>query len=268
MLLLTSAPVLAVMAQVRRERRSVPASASLAPCKRVVVAGNYPNGGLTGNIPNGTTDYIWQGWQTMEERNPFGGSGSTDTPIKQFVWGTYIDECLQINLLSVGGIAGDLFKMGRALIEARRAIQALRDFAAAGPLFESALGDAKGAFCISGALGATEASSFAAVPIQAAASALTSYAIFGNQAEALSTALNSALKQLLNGGIRGAGTAYEIISTMEKVLNAAYAGSGGLPKYITGLSRREYAARLAHALRQYNAAMAHCRCRCGANGRE
>ena len=61
------------------------------------------NGGLAGNIPNGTTDSLWQGWQTMEERNPFGGSGSTDTPTKQFIWGTYIDECLQINLLSVAG---------------------------------------------------------------------------------------------------------------------------------------------------------------------
>ena len=61
------------------------------------------NGGLAGNIPNGTTDYIWQGWQTMEERNPFGGSGSTDTPVKQYVWGQYIDECIQLNLLQVAG---------------------------------------------------------------------------------------------------------------------------------------------------------------------
>ena len=45
------------------------------------------NGGLTGNIPNGTTDYLWLSWQTMEERNPFGGSGSTDTPVRQYVWG-------------------------------------------------------------------------------------------------------------------------------------------------------------------------------------
>ena len=83
------------------------------------------NGGLSGNIPNGTTDYpgaaahtgmgrsgfrvaedsgfpgprpsplnIWQGWQVAEERNPFGGSGSTDTPIRQYVWGGYIDECI------------------------------------------------------------------------------------------------------------------------------------------------------------------------------
>ena len=56
-----------------------------------------------GNIPNGTTDYIWLGWQTMEERNPFGGSGSTDTPIKQYVWGQYIDECVQLNLLQAAG---------------------------------------------------------------------------------------------------------------------------------------------------------------------
>ncbi len=69
----------------------------------ISVAGNYPNGGLTGNIPNGTTDYVWQGWQTMEERNPFGGSGSTDTPIRQYVWGTYIDECIQLMLLVLIG---------------------------------------------------------------------------------------------------------------------------------------------------------------------
>ena len=59
--------------------------------------------GVRGKIPNGTTDYIWQGWQTMEERNPFGGSGSTDTPTKQYIWGTYIDECVQLNLLVAAG---------------------------------------------------------------------------------------------------------------------------------------------------------------------
>jgi len=57
------------------------------------------NGGLPVNIPNGTTDYIWQGSQVMEERNPFGGSGSTDTPIRQYIWGTYIDECIQLTTL-------------------------------------------------------------------------------------------------------------------------------------------------------------------------
>ncbi len=61
------------------------------------------NGGLAGDIPNGTTDSCWFGWQTIEERNPFGGSGSTDTPMKQYVWGTYVDECVQINLLVTAG---------------------------------------------------------------------------------------------------------------------------------------------------------------------
>ncbi len=61
------------------------------------------NGGLTGNIPNGTNDYIWMGNQVMEERNPFGGSGSTDTPIRQYIWGTYIDECIQLTTLTTLG---------------------------------------------------------------------------------------------------------------------------------------------------------------------
>ena len=48
------------------------------------------NGGLAGNIPDGTTDYLWQGWQTMEERN------AGNSPVKQYVWGQYIDECVQL----------------------------------------------------------------------------------------------------------------------------------------------------------------------------
>ena len=78
-------------------------SLTASVCSVNSVACNHPNGGVTGNIPNGTTDYIWQGWQTMEERNPYGGSGSTDTPTKQYVWGTYIDECIQLNLLVAAG---------------------------------------------------------------------------------------------------------------------------------------------------------------------
>jgi RHS repeat-associated protein len=61
------------------------------------------NGGLPINIPNGTTDCVWFGWQAMEERNPFGGTGSTDTPIRQYVWGTYIDELVQITTLATLG---------------------------------------------------------------------------------------------------------------------------------------------------------------------
>ncbi len=94
-----------------------PAAPAASESSVISVAGNYPNGGLTGNIPNGTTDYVWQGWQTMEERNPFGGSGSTDTPTKQYVWGTYIDECLQINLLSVAGLPSPRAAGGPAHIQ-------------------------------------------------------------------------------------------------------------------------------------------------------
>jgi RHS repeat-associated protein len=61
------------------------------------------NGGLTGSVPNGTTDYIWQGWQTVEERNPFAGTGSTDTSIKQYIWGSYVDECIQLTTYTILG---------------------------------------------------------------------------------------------------------------------------------------------------------------------
>ena len=81
------------------------------------------NGGVTGNVPNGTTDYIWSGSQVVEERN------SSNTPIRQYVWGTYpgaaaltrplastgfrqqntglgslnIDECIQLTTLTILG---------------------------------------------------------------------------------------------------------------------------------------------------------------------
>ncbi len=55
------------------------------------------NGGLTGNIPNGTTDYVWSGWQVIEERN------SSNSPIRQYSWGTYIDECIQLTTFVVSG---------------------------------------------------------------------------------------------------------------------------------------------------------------------
>ncbi len=61
------------------------------------------SGGLTGNIPNETIDYLWQGWQTVEERDPFGGTGSTDTPVRQYIWGTYIDECIQLTTYTILG---------------------------------------------------------------------------------------------------------------------------------------------------------------------
>jgi len=61
------------------------------------------NSGLSDAVPNGTTDYLYMGNQVIEERNPFGGSGSTDTPTKQYIWGAYVDECAQLNLLAPAG---------------------------------------------------------------------------------------------------------------------------------------------------------------------
>jgi RHS repeat-associated protein len=47
------------------------------------------NGGLSGTIPNGTTDYLYNSrWQCVEERD-----GSND-PTNQYVWGIYIDELM------------------------------------------------------------------------------------------------------------------------------------------------------------------------------
>jgi len=57
-------------------------------------------GGLTGDIPAGTTDYLYDGQQIIEDRNPFGGGGSTDTAITQYVWGRYIDELIQMRTVS------------------------------------------------------------------------------------------------------------------------------------------------------------------------
>jgi RHS repeat-associated protein len=63
-------------------------------------------GGLTGNIPAGTTDCIYSGWRCVEERNPFGGGGSTDTPTIQYIWGIYLDELLQqFNIVAINGFS-------------------------------------------------------------------------------------------------------------------------------------------------------------------
>ena len=46
-------------------------------------------GGLSGNITNGTTDYVYTGARCCEERN------GSNVAVKQYVWGRYIDELLQ-----------------------------------------------------------------------------------------------------------------------------------------------------------------------------
>jgi YD repeat-containing protein len=43
------------------------------------------NGGLPGDLPNGTTDYLYAGVRCVEERNPFGGEEDEDTPLRQYV---------------------------------------------------------------------------------------------------------------------------------------------------------------------------------------
>ncbi|QNN23312.1 hypothetical protein HED60_13850 [Planctomycetales bacterium ZRK34] len=65
------------------------------------------NGGLSGSIPDGTTDYIYNsGWQCVEERN---GSNVVQ---KQYVWGVYIDELIQQNnVATIHSLSGDLYPL-------------------------------------------------------------------------------------------------------------------------------------------------------------
>jgi RHS repeat-associated protein len=57
------------------------------------------NGGLIGNIPDSSTDYFYNdSWQCMEER-----IASTAPAVRQYVWGNYIDECIQLTTFSVLG---------------------------------------------------------------------------------------------------------------------------------------------------------------------
>lgn len=73
------------------------------------------NGGLSGTIPNGPTDFIYNSdWQCIEERN------SVDATQKQYIWGIYIDECIQLNLLIAinGKPAGDYYPLQDMLYRA------------------------------------------------------------------------------------------------------------------------------------------------------
>jgi YD repeat-containing protein len=47
-------------------------------------------GGLTGDILAGTTDYLYDGQQIIEDRN------GSNTAVAQYVWGMYIDELVQM----------------------------------------------------------------------------------------------------------------------------------------------------------------------------
>jgi RHS repeat-associated protein len=66
------------------------------------------NGGLSGTIPNGTTDFIYNAaWQCVEERD-----GSNNV-FKQYVWGRYIDELLQMKTATTinGNAAGEYYPL-------------------------------------------------------------------------------------------------------------------------------------------------------------
>ncbi len=66
------------------------------------------NGGLSGTITNGTTDFTYNtDWQSVEERN-----GSNE-PVKQYIWGVYIDELLQQTTFVTinGNAAGDYYPL-------------------------------------------------------------------------------------------------------------------------------------------------------------
>jgi len=50
------------------------------------------NSGLPGSLSNDTVDYLYDGVQCIEERDPTGG---TDDTTRQYVWGQYVDELIQ-----------------------------------------------------------------------------------------------------------------------------------------------------------------------------
>ncbi|OQB84023.1 MAG: tRNA nuclease WapA precursor [Planctomycetes bacterium ADurb.Bin126] len=93
-------------------------------------------GGLTGDIPAGTTDYVYSGIQCVEERNPFGGGGSTDTAIRHYVWGLYVDELVQQRDLGSPDVdyypLADLLYRTHALTGAAKAIVEAYDYDAYG----------------------------------------------------------------------------------------------------------------------------------------
>jgi len=57
------------------------------------------NGGLSSDVPNGVIDYLYDGAQSIEERN-----GSDNSLMRQLVWGRYIDEAVQLmTYVTTGG---------------------------------------------------------------------------------------------------------------------------------------------------------------------
>ncbi len=67
------------------------------------------NGGLSGTIPNGTTDFIYHSGisQCCEERD------GSNRSLKQYIWGSYIDELIQMRTFVTinGNAAGDYYPL-------------------------------------------------------------------------------------------------------------------------------------------------------------
>ena len=93
------------------------------------------NGGLSGNITNGTTDFIYNpNWQCVEERD------GMNSVFKQYVHGRYIDEIVQLKTFTTinGNAAGeyypcqDLLYRTMALLNSSGAIVEAYDYDAYG----------------------------------------------------------------------------------------------------------------------------------------
>ena len=56
------------------------------------------NGGLNSDTPAGTIDYLYDGIQCIEERD------DSDDPIRQYVWGQYVDELIQQRDIDGGNV--------------------------------------------------------------------------------------------------------------------------------------------------------------------
>jgi RHS repeat-associated protein len=165
---------------------------------------------------------------------------------------------------AVGGFAGDAFKAISAITDAQRVISTLNDFREVGPLFDTAYEGAAETRTVSGFVEAMDGSNTAAsIAVSAAASALASYSIFGNQGKALSAALQQAESGALNRGMPGLDVAFDVLSAVRRALEAAYNSACPLSNYITPMTRALYAARVASALRSYAKELAQCGRGCG-----
>ena len=89
------------------------------------------NGGLSGTLANTATDYLYDGVRCVEERN------SSDQPIRQYVWGLYVDELVQLREISGETssdyyVLSDLLHRTAALTDANRNIVETYDYDAYG----------------------------------------------------------------------------------------------------------------------------------------